>query len=260
MASSYVRRVGALEATIGRGVCLERCEKCQAGDFLSSLRGEDPEPCDGPTGADWGCRSQYLQRCRSCHGDCDRQKDPRRVVYRRGPRHGLRRRPNVGRGKPRQFTAGSRGRRQQVRARPRARRRRVVMPGAEVSDLPFGRSRECCGIWATAKSVDDDRGTASRHRSRAKSRESVLGDGVCPPEGCGRCLVRQLLARIRRTEPPRYDNRPGSTYDGLLEFTFAERQTLRAMVEAERKRRKLEPPPPATSSPETPEALQQTRP
>lgn len=78
----------------------------------------------------------------------------------------------------------------------------------------------------------------SAYRRRIEALEAVLGDGVCPPEGCGRCQALALLADIRKEPRPACDGRPGSMADGLREFTFEERRALTAALDEERERRK----------------------
>lgn len=78
----------------------------------------------------------------------------------------------------------------------------------------------------------------SNYQRRLSKLEAVLGDGVCPPEGCGLCLTRRFLAQMRGTEPPRCNNRPGTGLDGLREYTLDDQHALRVMLEAEVDRRK----------------------
>jgi hypothetical protein len=80
---------------------------------------------------------------------------------------------------------------------------------------------------------------ASSYLCRIEALEEALRDGICPPEGCGRCLVLALLAGIRGTEPPRCNSRPGAVADGLNQLSFDQRRALRAALETERDRRKL---------------------
>lgn len=77
----------------------------------------------------------------------------------------------------------------------------------------------------------------SSYLRRIEALEAVLGDGVCPPERCGRCQVLVLLSRMRGETPHPCDGRPGTVYDCLQQFTAAERQALRRAIEAERARR-----------------------
>jgi hypothetical protein len=78
----------------------------------------------------------------------------------------------------------------------------------------------------------------STYQRRIEALEAVLGDGVCPPERCGRCVVLGLLAGMRGTDPPRCNNRPGTVAEGLNELTFEERRALRVALEAEVERRR----------------------
>lgn len=78
----------------------------------------------------------------------------------------------------------------------------------------------------------------SSYLRRIEALEAVMGDGVCPPEGCGRCQVLVRLSRMRGEPPRPCVGRPGTIYDGLQQFTSAERQALRDAIEAERARRR----------------------
>lgn len=78
----------------------------------------------------------------------------------------------------------------------------------------------------------------SSYLRRIDALEAVLGDGVCPPEGCGRCQALVLLFRMRREPPPPCDGRPGTIHDGLKLYTADERRALKAAVESERNRRR----------------------
>lgn len=78
----------------------------------------------------------------------------------------------------------------------------------------------------------------SRYLRRLDALEEVLGDGVCPAEGCGRCLVLALLAGMRGTNPPRCNNRPGTAADALNLLSFDDRRALRVALEAELDRRR----------------------
>lgn len=80
---------------------------------------------------------------------------------------------------------------------------------------------------------------ASSYLCRVEALEKLLGDGVCPAMGCGRCLVLALDAGICGTVPPRCSSHPGTVADGLNELSFDQRLALRAALEAERDRRKL---------------------
>lgn len=78
----------------------------------------------------------------------------------------------------------------------------------------------------------------SRYQRRIDALEEVVGAGVCPAEGCGRCLVLGLLAGVRGTDPTRCNNRPGTVADALNQLSFDDRRALRVMLEAEVDRRR----------------------
>lgn len=79
---------------------------------------------------------------------------------------------------------------------------------------------------------------ASSYQRRLDALEEVLGAGVCPPEGCGRCLVLGLLAGMRGTDLPRCNNQPGTVADALNQLSFDDRRALRVTLEAEVDRRR----------------------